>query len=310
MLQMAGARSARSAVVAVASVAARMAQRQTARQQQPTRVPAGGADAGTLGGHEGRAGYVIQGVGRSSRQRFVAAGGNAIGEGNGTLGQGRQFAAHLTGNGRLSLNPIGQGGAQVLVRADLRHRARRDIQGVDVGRAFPQQPDLSVADQASVHEVFDVTIPATHLHRPGRDRDVVAAGAELVDRRQDAQQVRSVFVTFVSLAHRVGGEGVHGKRLLGRQHDLHDPHESRVPERRVGALSCALLPGIKPRPGLLLGQGACRNKPACLWILDELGHAGCCIRQRRRAGNRARARSPRAADAARRRPRQRPRTGM
>jgi len=51
----------------------------------------------------------------------------------------------------------------------------------------------------------------------------VAAGAELVDRREDAQAgFAACSSPAIGLAHRVGREKAYiEKRLLGRQHDLH-----------------------------------------------------------------------------------------
>src|SRR3546814_10917001 len=72
----------------------------------------------------------------------------------------------------------------------LGHRAADPVDGVDVAGTFPQHAEMRVADEARVHPVLDVAVAAAHLHRGGGDADVVAAGAELEQRRQDAQQLR------------------------------------------------------------------------------------------------------------------------
>ena len=101
------------------------------------------------------------------------------------------------------------------------------VERVDVGGAFPQRADLRIAHQTGGHPFLDVADAAAHLERLARHRDVVAAGAEFVDGRQDAQQVGRVLVALLATitfgaAHRVGRKGEHRQRLLGRQHDLHE----------------------------------------------------------------------------------------
>ena len=107
--------------------------------------------------------------------------------------------------------------------------ALHHVQRVDVGGALPDRADLCVAHQARGHPFLDVADAAADLEGGTGDRDVVAAGAELVDRCEDAQQVRGILVALVRAAHRVGREGVHRQRLLGRQHDLHElPAQQRI----------------------------------------------------------------------------------
>ena len=51
--------------------------------------------------------------------------------------------------------------------------------------------------------------------------DVVAAGAELDERRQDAQRLGGLGRARVRLAHHGGRGHGHRQRLLGRHHELH-----------------------------------------------------------------------------------------
>ncbi len=89
---------------------------------------------------------------------------------------------------------------------------------------------MGVAHQSGVHPILDIAVAAPRLHRAGRDRDIVAGGAELQERRQDARELRRLAV-----AGFPGGEGRrdehrHGERLFGRDHQLQKlpPHQRLI----------------------------------------------------------------------------------
>ena len=77
--------------------------------------------------------------------------------------------------------------SSALVRPRLADGTADHVERVDVAGALPQQADLGVADQAGVDPLLDVAVAAAHLHGAGGDRHVVAAGAELDERGEDAQ---------------------------------------------------------------------------------------------------------------------------
>ncbi len=79
---------------------------------------------------------------------------------------------------------------------------------------------MAVAQQAGVRELLDIAAAAPHLHRVAGDAPGVAAGAELDQRRQDAQQGVGAVVAGVGAAQRLGGQEHHAARLLGRNDDL------------------------------------------------------------------------------------------
>ncbi len=88
---------------------------------------------------------------------------------------------------------------------------------------------MGVAHQARVHPLLDVAVATAHLHGTGRDRDVVAAGTQLDERRQEAQQRSRLVVAGTGAIHGVCRRHRHRQCLLGRHHDLHElPPEQRM----------------------------------------------------------------------------------
>src|ERR1700709_2033149 len=92
--------------------------------------------------------------------------------------------------------------------------ASQGIEGVDAAGAFPDRTDLGIADEACVHEVLDVTIPAAYFQCSCSDFDVIPACSELQKWRNQAQ--RGVVVDVLEMS----GIADDRQRLLGGHHDL------------------------------------------------------------------------------------------
>ena len=106
--------------------------------------------------------------------------------------------------------------------AALADRARDDVERVDVAGALPEHADMGIADQPRIDPLLDVTVAAADFHGPGRDRNVVAAGAELEQRRQDPQHAFRPLRAGIGAIHRVGAEQKYRERLLGGHRHLQE----------------------------------------------------------------------------------------
>src|SRR5437879_2857103 len=161
-----------------------------AREKESPRIAASRAEGRALPGHQGGRRGVIERAGSKPAALLLPwIGRHRLDETLDAVERGAQQALVLAGQFRRALVFVFERRRERLVSARLADGALYDVECVDVGGAFPQGADLCVAHQARAHPFLDVTQPATHLERMTRDRDVVAAGAELVDRREDAQQV-------------------------------------------------------------------------------------------------------------------------
>ena len=210
--------------------------------------------------HQHRAGDVVKAARRSTcirlQRRF---GGDAVGKIERSLQCRAQAVAECGRNRGRLVQPLAERCGQRAVRATLADGARHDIERVDVAGAFPEHADMSVADQPRIHPFLDVAVAAAHFHRAGGDRNVVAAGAEFQQRREDAQDVCGLRVAAIGAIHRVRREQEHRQRLLGRQHDL----EKLAAQQRIFDDGLAeRRRGCSRRPSLRSGSAASSRMPA------------------------------------------------
>src|SRR3546814_8310068 len=110
---------------------------------------------------------------------------------------GAEFGGHAVRPVQLAV----QGRLQGQIGMVLGHRAADHVDGVDVAGTFPQHAEMRVADEARVHPVLDVAVAAAHLHRGGGDADVVAAGAELEQRRQRSEETTSELQSLMRISY-------------------------------------------------------------------------------------------------------------
>ncbi len=74
---------------------------------------------------------------------------------------------------------------------------------------------MGIADQPRIHPFLDVTVAAAHFHGTGRHRNVVAAGAEFQQRREDSQHAFRALRAGIGAIHRIGAEQEDRERLFG-----------------------------------------------------------------------------------------------
>ena len=133
--------------------------------------------------------------------------------------------------GRAPRQAFGEGLAELLVRALLADRALDDVERVHARGAVPDHAEMGVAHQPRVGPVLDVAVAAARLHRRRGDGDIVARGAVLPDRRQEADHLGRHGI--LRPGHRRRGQHQGRQRLLGLDHHLQQlaAHQRMVDHR-------------------------------------------------------------------------------
>jgi hypothetical protein len=155
------------------------------------------------------------------------------------------------------LDPSVQRASERRMRAVAADGAADDVQRVDARRAFPDETEMSVADELGVGPVLDVAVAAAHLHGAGGDRHVVAAGAVLHQGGEDAE------LRLVAPGHRHGRRDGDREGLFGRHHELEQlPPRHRVIDQGAAegaAVACHLQRLVQAAPHHAGGAEAVRQ---------------------------------------------------
>ena len=170
--------------------------------------------------HDDGARRVVERIRSLAHARLVSSLRNLLGKRDGAARGMAERALQLAGQAVRFVQQGRQHLAKHLLGAGLADGPADNVQRVDVGGAFPEHAEMSVPHEPGIDEGLDVAIAAPRLHRPGRDRDIVAAGAEFQQRRQQPHQGRRLLVAGFRAFQPVRGEQRHRKGLLGRHHQL------------------------------------------------------------------------------------------
>src|SRR5258706_5903815 len=161
-------------------------------EQLSPRIPAL-AQARALVGEQRRGAGVVEAGCCLSRMRFARRAGGLVCE-LGSLVQRCGQAARK--QPRRAFDALVQRGQQGF-EAGLAPDRPQHVEGYDVGSALPDRAEVRIAHQARVGPLLGVADAAAHLHRVAGDLARVAAGAELDERRHDADAASRRFIARV-----------------------------------------------------------------------------------------------------------------
>src|SRR5258706_4316965 len=151
------------------------------------------AQARALVGEQRRGAGVVEAGCCLSRMRFARRAGGLVRE-LGSLVQRRSQAAREQPRRAFdALVQRGQQGFEAVLAPDRPQHVERD----DVGSALPDRAEVRIAHQARVGPLLGVADAAAHFHRVAGDLARVAAGAELDERRHDADAASRRFIAGV-----------------------------------------------------------------------------------------------------------------